>query len=103
MPWVARRTFSKVKSRAMMSRQPEVPNLMEAINQNFKFWLLDSPTKDALVPMPFCFFSFIPPKNPLFLCFFFFFFFFLIVFSKNQKPPHIFFFTPPLPPLLGAK
>src|ERR1035437_4047444 len=73
MPWVARRTFSKVKSRAMMSRQPEVPNLMEAINQNFKFWLLDNPTKDGLVPILFRFF------------------FFPFDFCKNRKASPIFF------------
>src|SRR5260221_6086784 len=31
MPCVARRTLSNVKSRAMISRQPEVPNLMEVM------------------------------------------------------------------------
>src|SRR2546422_1032260 len=28
MPWVARRTLSKVKSRAISPRQPDVPNLI---------------------------------------------------------------------------
>ena len=31
MPWAARRTPSKVKSRAMRPRQPDVPNLMLGI------------------------------------------------------------------------
>src|SRR5438552_2370619 len=31
MPWVARRTLSKVKSRAIKPRHPDVPNLMEEV------------------------------------------------------------------------
>jgi hypothetical protein len=32
-PCAAKRTFSKVKSRAMRPRQPEVPNLMEVMGK----------------------------------------------------------------------